>query len=136
MLGLVNNAMQAAFMNAVVSVKNVKVLMHDNILLGNAAGHTMVQDGEQALDIVMAAAEGKAPVEQLIGDLLSDDLTPDQLHELELWESKVDTAVKFGKVFPTMQEKMNERIAELSNGKLDVEKIDKQIHAVLDHAHK
>ena len=134
MLGLVKNAMQAAFMNAAFTVKNVKVLMHDNNLLGNAAGDTQAQqDNEWALDIVIAAAEGKDPVEHLIGDLLSDDLTDGQIHELELWESKVDKAVKLGKVFPAMQQKMNERIAEVSNGELDIEKVDKQIHAKLDH---
>ena len=69
-------------------------------------------------------------------DLLSDKLTSDQIKNLKTWETKIDMAIKVGKVLPQVEDKINEQIGNISNGQFDIDQVDDMIHAVLDKKHK
>ena len=82
----------------------------------------------------ITAGDNGHAAETLIAELLSDHLTADQIEDLEKWESKLDTVIKYGKFIPGVEEKINEKLAEISNGQLNVDNVDEKLHQILANA--
>ena len=72
--------------------------------------------------------------ERVVVELLADHLDADQKADLMKWQGKLETVIRVGKRIPGVEDKINEKLAEVSDGRLNIDNLDEKIREILADA--
>ena len=72
--------------------------------------------------------------ERLVVELLADHLDAEQKEDLLKWQGKLETVIRVSKRIPGVEDKINQKLGELSNGRLNIDNLDKKIREILADA--
>ena len=71
-------------------------------------------------------------VKRMLEEIVSDNLSKEQIKNLRDWDQKIDAAIAVGVFMPEAREPFDKQIEVLSKGRLTLEDIDEFIHLALD----